>query len=152
MVSYGNSLSPMASAPLASSGSGPGSFSYTPAAGYDEAFAADGSVRPHFRELFDTLQSLSKEELERRWGQAQRAIRENGVTYNVYGDPRGTDRPWQLDPLPLVVSEHEWAVLEAGLTQRARLLDTVLWDLYGPQRILREGLLPPQLVLNNPAF
>lgn len=142
----------MSSAHLAGSGSGPGSFGYTPAGGFDEAYGPDASVRPHFRQLFDSLESLSKDELDRRWTQAQRAIRENGVTYNVYGDPRGTDRPWQLDPLPLVVAEEEWAALEAGLTQRAHLLDTVLWDLYGAQRILREGLLPPELVLGNPAF
>ncbi len=142
----------MSSANVANSGAGLGGRSYVPAAGFDEAFDSAGAVRPHFRELFETLQSLSKDELDRRWSQAQRAIRENGVTYNVYGDPRGTDRPWQLDPLPLVVSADEWASLEAGLMQRARLLDTVLWDLYGAQRILREGLLPPELVLGNPAF
>lgn len=142
----------MSPANLANSGSGPGSWTYVPATGFDEAFDPAGAVRPHFRDLFETLQSLPQGELGRRWAQAQRAIRENGVTYNVYGDPRGTDRPWQLDPLPLVVSADEWASLESGLMQRARLLDAVLWDLYGAQRTLREGLLPPELVLGNPAF
>ncbi|HET9953056.1 MAG TPA: circularly permuted type 2 ATP-grasp protein [Polyangiaceae bacterium] len=131
----------------------PESWGYAPAAGrFDEAFIKEGEVRPHFSGLFDALRPLSRDELDRRWSQAQRVIREHGVTYNVYGDPRGADRPWQLDPLPMVLSAEEWSRLEAGLTQRARLLDAVLADLYGPQRLLKDGLLPPELVLGNPAF
>jgi uncharacterized circularly permuted ATP-grasp superfamily protein/uncharacterized alpha-E superfamily protein len=120
--------------------------------GFDEAFGVDGVVRPHWEQFFDALRPLPQDELFRRWAQAQRLIRENGVTYNVYGDPRGTDRPWQLDPLPMVVDGDEWAQVEAGLSQRARLLDAVLADAYGAQRTLRDGLLPPELVLSNPGF
>lgn len=120
--------------------------------GGDEAFDEQGAVRPHWRRFFDALRPLAQEELFRRWAQAQRLIRENGVTYNVYGDPRGTDRPWQLDPLPMVVDGEEWAHVEAGLEQRARLLDAILADAYGSQRILRDGLLPAELVLANPGF
>ncbi len=128
-------------------------FGYVPApVGFDEAFTPDGAVRPHFSELFEVIRHLSRDELGRRWTQAQRAIRENGVTYNVYGDPQGTDRPWQLDPLPLVLSASEWASLEGGLTQLARLLDAILADFYGEQRLLREGLFPAELVLGNPGF
>lgn len=123
-----------------------------PPGGYDEAVDASGTLRPPFAEFFETIQHLPREELSRRWIQAQKIIRENGVTYNVYGDPRGTDRPWQLDPVPLLVGSAEWALLEAGLTQRARLLDAILQDLYGSQRILSKGLLPPELVLGNRSF
>src|SRR5262249_7992379 len=79
-------------------------------------------------------------------------IRENGVTYRVYGDPRGQYRPWQLDPLPLLIPPAEAAVLEAGLIQRARLLEAILADLYGPHQLLKEGLYPPELVFANPGF
>jgi uncharacterized circularly permuted ATP-grasp superfamily protein/uncharacterized alpha-E superfamily protein len=131
----------------------PERWGYAPASGVsDEAFDSDGNVRAHWEDFFDAVRPLANEELFRRWAQAQRVIRENGVTYNVYGDPRGTDRPWQLDPLPVVVDAEEWLRIEAGLSQRARLLDAVLADLYGPQRLLRERLLPAELVLGSPGF
>ena len=98
------------------------------------------------------IELLGEEEVRRRWEEAQDLIRQNGVTYNVYGDPRGTDRPWQLDPIPLLMSPAEWRVLEAGLIQRASLLDMILADLYGPQTLLCGGFLPPELVFGNPAF
>jgi uncharacterized circularly permuted ATP-grasp superfamily protein len=67
-------------------------------------------------------------------GVAARQIQENGVTYNVYADPKGADRPWELDLLPHVLAADEWQQLSAGIAQRARLLNAVLADLYGPQR------------------
>ena len=126
---------------------------YLPAAaGYDEAFAVDGSTRPGYSELFRSLERLGEDEFTRRWSQAQRVIRDNGITYNVYGDPRGKDRPWQLDPLPLLITASEWAALERGLEQRARLLDAVLADIYGPCRLIADNIIPPELVLGHPGF
>src|SRR5271157_2143364 len=119
---------------------------------YDELMASDDSVRRHWQPFVDAMELLGGEEIRRRWEESQDLIRQNGVTYNVYGDPRGTDRPWQLDPIPLLISSNEWKALEEGLIQRALLLDLVLADLYGPQRILARGFLPPALVFGNPAF
>lgn len=131
----------------------PTGWAYAPEpGGFDEALNSSGQLRPPFAEFFGAIRHLPPAELARRWMQAQKIIRDNGVTYNVYGDPRGTDRPWQLDPIPLLVDGAEWALLEAGLAQRGRLLDAILADLYGPQRILSMGLLPAELVLGNPAF
>ncbi|MBM4362105.1 MAG: circularly permuted type 2 ATP-grasp protein, partial [Deltaproteobacteria bacterium] len=90
--------------------------------------------------------------MQRRWDQARRLIRDNGVTYNVYGDPRGMHRPWELDPVPLILRSTEFARLAAGLTQRARVLDAIVHDLHGEQRLLTRRLLPPELVLGNPGF
>jgi uncharacterized circularly permuted ATP-grasp superfamily protein/uncharacterized alpha-E superfamily protein len=119
---------------------------------YDELLTGPGEVRPHWRAFLDALETLGGVELNRRWEESQDLIRQNGVTYNVYGDPRGMDRPWQLDPIPLLISGGEWRALEEGLIQRARLLNLILADLYGPQRLLARGLLPPELVFGNPAF
>ena len=119
---------------------------------YDEMSPASGVLRPHWDRLIDSMSALGVDELARRWKIARQRIRENGVTYNVYGDPLGMDRPWNLDSIPLLIPPSEWAVLEAGLVQRARLLNLVLADLYGPQQLLRGGLLPPALVFANPAF
>ncbi len=119
---------------------------------FDEMTMPSGELRPHWRELVAALQRLGAEELFRRWREGQRLIEENGVTYNVYGDPRGIDRPWQLDPIPLLISSEEWAGIEKAISQRALLLDRMLGDLYGPQRLLHEALLPPELVYGNPGF
>jgi uncharacterized circularly permuted ATP-grasp superfamily protein/uncharacterized alpha-E superfamily protein len=147
----------MSTAPLTdaadSSSPPPNVWGYLPsAAGFDEAFAPDGRPRAPYDELFRALSRLGEGEFTRRWSQAQRTIRDNGITYNVYGDPRGQDRPWQLDPLPLLVSASEWAALERGLEQRARLLDAVLADIYGPCRLISDGVIPPELVLGDRGF
>ena len=126
---------------------------YRPTDGvYDEMAAAPGVLRPHWDTFIGSMSGLGGEELARRWRIARQRIRENGVTYNVYGDPLGMDRPWNLDSIPLLIPPSEWNELEAGLIQRARLLNYILTDLYGPQQLLRGGLLPPALIFANPGF
>jgi uncharacterized circularly permuted ATP-grasp superfamily protein/uncharacterized alpha-E superfamily protein len=119
---------------------------------YDEMAAAPGQLRPHWSKFVSSLERLGRDELTLRWENARRIIREHGVTYNVYGDPQGMDRPWELDMVPLLIPAAEWAQIEAGLAQRTRLFNLILADLYGPQRLLREGHLPPALVYANPNF
>ena len=119
---------------------------------HDEMAGADGEVRPAWQGLLRALDRLGLAEVTHRWDEARQLIREHGVTYNVYGDPRGVGRPWALDPIPLLLSASEYADLETGLVQRARLLEAVLDDLYGPQRLLREGLLPAELIFEHPGL
>src|ERR1700677_1387708 len=126
---------------------------YRPTDGvYDEMAAAPGVLRPHWDTFIGLMSGLGGGELARRWRIARQRIRENGVSYNVYGDPLGMDRPWNLDSIPLMIPPSEWSQLEAGLIQRARLLNSILVDLYGPQRLLHSGQLPPALVFANPGF
>ncbi len=126
---------------------------YRPLAGvYDEMVDAQGAMRPAWRELANLLGALGTGELDRRWEQARRVIHENGVTYNVHGDPQGRDRRWELDALPWVMDPAEWSTLSAGLAQRAALLNAILADVYGPQRLLRERIVPPELVLGQSGF
>lgn len=126
---------------------------YAPAADvWDEMLAAPGQPRPHWAPVVRWLRVQGRTEMARRWEQGRRLIHENGVTYNVYGDPRGMHRPWELDAVPLVVSSGEWSRLERALAQRAHVLNLVLTDLYGEQRLVRDGLLPAELVYANPAF
>jgi uncharacterized circularly permuted ATP-grasp superfamily protein/uncharacterized alpha-E superfamily protein len=126
---------------------------YEPPRGvYDELVDADGSLRPQWQPFVELLDALGADEIERRWQQARRLIHEHGVTYNVHGDPQGRDRRWELDALPLLMRHDEWTTLSGGLVQRARLLDAILADLYGPQQLVRDGLLPPELVFGQPGF
>lgn len=118
----------------------------------DEMVEPDGALRPHWRMLVNSLDDLGPGEIIRRWEQARRLIRENGITHNVYGDPQGHARPWNLDLIPLLLSAAEWKVVADGLIQRAQLLDTLLADFYGASRCTTEGWLPPELVYANPGF
>ena len=118
---------------------------------YDESAEA-GLPRAHWAPLLGALDQIGAEELARRWARAERRIRENGVTYNVYGDPRGTDRPWKIDMVPLVIPPEQWAEIETGIQQRARLLSAILEDIYGEQTLLKQGALPAELFYANPAF
>ncbi|WP_024618450.1 circularly permuted type 2 ATP-grasp protein [Pseudomonas kilonensis] len=119
---------------------------------YHELLDDSGAVRPHWRRLFDQLQRSTPAHLIQRQALLARQIQENGVTYNVYADPKGADRPWELDLLPHVIDPQEWKHLSAGIAQRARLLNAVLADLYGPQRLISEGLLPAELVFGHNNF
>src|SRR4051812_7498100 len=119
---------------------------------YDELLAADGSMRAHWRPLVEKMEEAGQDTVRRGVELARRLIVENGVTYNVYADPQGRDRPWQLDIVPLVMPANEWQVIAAGVAQRARLLDGLLADLYGPQRMLAEGVVPPEIVFGHPNF
>ena len=119
---------------------------------YHELLNDSGEVRPHWRRLFDQLQRSTPAQLVQRQALLARQIQENGVTYNVYADPKGADRPWELDLLPHVIAADEWQQLSAGIAQRARLLNAVLADLYGPQRLISEGLLPAELVFGHNNF
>ncbi len=123
-----------------------------PRGSWDEMFGPDGMPRPHAETFFNLLSGLSREEIGRRWDLGLRLIRENGVTYNVYTGNEGLDRPWQLDPLPLMIPGEEWRAIEAALVQRATLLNLVLADLYGAQELLARGLIPPVPVLSHPGY
>ncbi|MDF1781366.1 MAG: circularly permuted type 2 ATP-grasp protein [Alcanivoracaceae bacterium] len=123
------------------------------ASGYDEMWVPlEKAPHAHWQILMQDLSRLRGGELERRRLESSRLLRENGVTYNVYNDPRGQQRTWQLDPIPLMISSADWAVISAGLKQRARLLDYILRDLYGPRHLIRDGLLPPELVFSHQGF
>ena len=119
---------------------------------FDEMKAADGAVRPHWRTLVESLERLGPDRLRERRTSVRALLREHGVTYNVQGDGQSGGRSWELGTLPLLISAEEWARLEPGLIQRTRLLNLVLADIYGPQRLLREGVLPPALLHANPGF
>ena len=119
---------------------------------YDELFGAAQEPRAHWKPVLESLAAEPAERMRERLHAAQRQVRENGVTYNVYADPQGADRPWELDLLPLILPQEEWAAIEAAIVQRATLLNRILVDVYGEQRLLKEGLLPPALVHGHAGF
>jgi len=119
---------------------------------FDELGFNGSGPKAHWRPLLQQLNLESVEGLNLRAQAVANAIAEDGVTYNVYEDPRGNARPWEVDLLPLVLGADEWRWLSGAVIQRAELLDRVLADLYGSQRLLKEGLLPPSLVYGQAGF
>src|SRR5262249_7080559 len=119
---------------------------------YDELCAAPQTPRAHWKPVIEHLAAWPTERVRERAHSVQSQVRENGVTYNVYADPQGADRPWELDLLPMILPQDEWSGIEAAIVQRATLLNKLLVDVYGEQRVLKEGLLPPALVYGHAGF
>jgi uncharacterized circularly permuted ATP-grasp superfamily protein/uncharacterized alpha-E superfamily protein len=118
----------------------------------DECFGLDGEVKEHWKRLLKNIEGLSPQELKVRQLELSKLLEENGVTYNVYGDPDGLNRPWLLDTLPLIISAPEWRVLERGMKQRVQVLNLLLEDLYGEKKLLKEGIIPPELIYAHAGF
>ena len=119
---------------------------------YDEVLDQNGQVKPYWQGLFDTLEAIGISELELRNQEIVKKLKENGVTYNVYGSNKESNRAWKLDPIPFLIHESEWKTIEEGLKQRARLLDLILKDLYGPQTLIKNAIIPAELVFDNSGF
>jgi len=118
---------------------------------FDELLGEDGKLRPHWETFFQSYYQLG-DEISGRNEDMMRLLMENGVTYNIYGDPSGLNRPWDLDIIPFLISKQEWSVIESGLLQRAELLNLILADIYGERRLIRNGILPAELVYNHTGF
>lgn len=124
-----------------------------PSGFFDEAFTEAGLPRDHWRDLLGGLNSLGSAELAARWENGRRILRNHGVTYNATEGGSAGERPWELDLSPFTLTAQEWSFIERGAIQRARLQNLLLNDIYnGPQRLLRDGFLPPALVYANPNF
>lgn len=119
---------------------------------YDEILDTNGKVKPHWQALFSTMEKLGLSELQNRNAEIISKLRENGVTYNVYDDAGGSNRPWQLDPIPFLIEQKEWNLISKGLQQRALLMDLILKDIYGPRNLVKDAIIPPELVFANVGF
>ena len=111
-----------------------------------------GVLSPAWTTFFNFLGADGFQDLNHRTANLHRQIKGNGITYNVYADADGPQRPWSLDLFPLIISPEDWAGIDAGIQQRTRLLNHIMADVYGPQNLLRQGLLPAALVQGHPGY
>lgn len=118
---------------------------------YDELHDANG-VRATWLPFVQAVESLGIEGFKRRWMQANRSLNRNGLAYSAWKDSDKEVRPWELDPIPLLISSEDWDVASAGLQQRARLLEAILTDIYGHQELMKSNILPPEVVFSHPGF
>ena len=119
---------------------------------YDECRAPDGSLRPLWAEFLRRLGPDPSATLRAATEDCSRAVLEQAVSMNVYAGARSEPKPWPLDVVPQLIGAEDWAELSDGLRQRARLFNTLLGDLYGPQKFLRNRILPAKLAMANPRF
>ncbi|MCS1390288.1 circularly permuted type 2 ATP-grasp protein [Lysinibacillus boronitolerans] len=118
---------------------------------FDEMF--DGNKpKPHYRSFHHKLSFFSREQLEEKYRQAQASFLRQGITFTVYGAQDGTERTMPFDCVPIIIPQTKWAMIEAGVKQRVEALNKFLQDVYGQQKIIQDGLIPRQLVENNPYF
>jgi uncharacterized circularly permuted ATP-grasp superfamily protein len=119
---------------------------------FDEMTGSDGTVRPGYRHLAEWLATTPPELLANRKAEAEYFFRRIGITFNVYGDAEGTERIIPFDIVPRILTMPEWEKLAKGLEQRVKALNAFIGDVYGEREIVAAGLLPEDLVLQNPAF
>ncbi len=114
--------------------------------------ARRGAPTDPWSRFFEHLGREGFSDLNRRTVNLQRRVRDNGVTYNVYADANGPQRPWSLDLFPLIITPRSWRQIETGVLQRVKLLNRIMADVYGPQQLLAKNLLPPALVQGHAGY
>ncbi|MDQ1337243.1 MAG: hypothetical protein QG617_210 [Campylobacterota bacterium] len=119
----------------------------------DEMFDREGNIREAWVGIFNKLQSTEPEILEGQQAQIDWIMEDNGVTYNIYDKMDGNaNRSWSLDPIPFVIAQSEWDELKKGLKQRAKLLNLILRDLYSEQRLLKDNIIPAEVIFSHKGF
>ncbi|MBD3674226.1 MAG: circularly permuted type 2 ATP-grasp protein [Planctomycetaceae bacterium] len=119
---------------------------------FDELYAAPGEPREHWQRFLERFGEQTPENMADRWDYANRILWENGVTLSPFEDETTNLRPWEIDLLPLVYEEKHWEPVSRGVAQRAMLIEAIANDLYGPQKLLQKGILPPEILYRHPDF
>jgi uncharacterized circularly permuted ATP-grasp superfamily protein len=113
---------------------------------FDEMFEGDGKVRPHYQRILERFSEMDAQTFERKRALAEKAYLNQGITFTIYSGDEGTERIMPFDLVPRIIPSDEWKVLERGLEQRLRALNLFLHDIYHDQRIIREGVIPLEII------
>lgn len=119
---------------------------------YDEMFTTSKEVKKSWLPLYEKLNTLGAEVLTNRQEELDWLLSENGVTYNIYDDPKGLNRPWKLNSIPFIIHNDEWKSIEKGVQQRAKIYDLVLKDIYGDRKLIKEGIIPQEVIYAHRGF
>lgn len=138
--------------PLSMDSSSSDAFDYPfPHEGLDEVYLTTGSGRPHWDYLLKSLQTLGVDSIEERQKKVRRILRDDGATYKIYDEPNA-NQTWQLNPIPLLITSEEWAETESALIERAELFNLLTLDIYGERKLIKQGIIPPELLYAHPGF
>ncbi len=121
-------------------------------AAFDEMTGVDGGIRPAYSEISGWLDEVTADVLDRRRREAELVFRRIGITFAVYGEAEATERLIPFDVIPRVLSAAEWKFLRGGLEQRVKAINLYINDVYGRREILKAGIVPEELVFQNPVF
>ena len=119
---------------------------------YDEMFLSEETPREYYRQLYETLQEFSAEQMVSIQEQVTRSFYNEGISFTVYGDDEGTERIIPIDCVPRVISSEDWNFLEAGLKQRVKALNSFLEDVYNDGKIIEDGVIPVDVVMECPQY
>ncbi|SNR62186.1 Uncharacterized conserved protein, circularly permuted ATPgrasp superfamily [Lutibacter agarilyticus] len=120
--------------------------------GYDEVFSSDLGIDKNWDKLLDNLSNIGAEKLKEKEGEIDWLLAENGVTYNVYNDPKGLNRPWKLNIVPFIIQKKEWETIEKGIQQRSEVLNLLLKDIYGKRELIKKGIIPFEVIFSHRGF
>lgn len=119
---------------------------------YDEVLKSNMSINPNWEKLLNNLTNMGTDNLLAKQDEINWLMDENGVTYNVYNDPKGMQRAWNLNIVPFLIHQNEWLTIEKGITQRAELLNLVLKDIYGERKLIKHGIVPQEVIFAHRGF
>ncbi len=119
---------------------------------YDEVINSNMIINSNWENLLDNLTNIGIDQLKLKQNEINWLMAENGVTYNVYNDPKGLNRPWNLNIVPFLIHENEWSNIKKGIEQRAELLNLVLKDIYGKRELISKGIVPHEVIFAHQGF
>jgi len=119
---------------------------------YDEVLKSNMSINPNWTKLLNNLTQMGPDNLLAKQNEIDWLMEENGVTYNVYNDPKGLNRSWDLNIVPFLIHQKEWATIEKGIQQRAELLNLILKDIYGNRELIKNGIVPQEVIFAHRGF
>ena len=119
---------------------------------YDEVLKSNMSINPNWEKLLNNLTQMGTDNLVAKQKEINWLMDENGVTYNVYNDPKGMHRSWNLNIVPFLIHQNEWNIVEKGITQRAELLNLILKDIYGKRELIKNGIIPQEVIFAHRGF
>lgn len=126
---------------------------YSSMSPFDEMFDSSFKAREHWSSIYEALLKISADEMASKQGEIDWHLEDNGVTYNIYNTPDGnSNRTWSLDPIPFVLAQKEWDELKKGIKQRATLLNLILKDIYSNQYLLKDNIVPPEVIFGHKGF
>ena len=126
---------------------------YSPDSSFDELFDEKKNIREYWREILNDIETSGLDALQTKQEEIDWHLEDNGVTYNTYDDIDGQlSRKWSLDPIPFVISSDEWGEIKKGLVQRAKLFNLILKDLYSEQNLIKDNIIPAEVVYGHKGF
>lgn len=119
---------------------------------YDEVLKSNMSINPNWEKLLSNITQMGSETLISKQNEMDWLMDENGVTYNVYNDPKGMQRTWELNIVPFLIHQKEWETVDKGIKQRSELLNLILKDIYGKRELIKNGIIPPEVIYAHRGF